>query len=430
MSSPTSTTNSPSTPASSPFSQPFSKPLIISVVVAILLLGMNMRSPIVGFGAVANLVQADLQISTKMIGFIGALPMLAFAFSSFLAPNLSKKIGLEPAMLLAAVLLTVGIIGRIWLPDVGLLLVGTTLLCLAISIGNVLIPAVIKKYTPQKISFIMGMYSLTLSVFAGVASGVAMPLVGWHSWQFALGIWGVLGVLAILAWLWVNWQVKNTASAVATPLSDTDSPNSHIPVTPAARDNTPTVSVWRMKMPWWISGFMGLQSLLYYTVASFLPSLLIDKGLTPQEAGNVGMYFQFMAFPSIMLLTRWVAKGNSLRVLGMAAALGNLIGVIGFGFLSVKLAWLWAVCAGFGCGVIFTLSMMIFTLKARDSVQAAELSGMAQSVGYGIAIFGPFGVGWLKDVSGNWVIPSAVLVVLMVLGCVCAWFATEDKELS
>lgn len=415
--------------ATTPSSQ-FPKALIISVVVAIVLLGMNMRLPLVVFGAVANLIQADLNLSTKTIGIIGALPMFAFAMSSFLAPKLAKKIGLETTMLLSTLLLTLGIIGRVWLPDVTLLLIGTVLLSLAISLGNVLVPAVIKKYTPHHISLVMGLYSMTLSVFAGIGSGVAMPLVHWHNWQFALGVWGVIAGMALLAWILVRFLSIQSLAKQVLLNSTNNSSFSETNNSPTLPDHPVYPSVWRIKMAWWISGFMGLQSLLYYTLASFLPSLLIDKGLNPEQAGRMGMYFQFMAFPSIMLLSRWVAKGYSLRALGMAAAFGNLIGVVGFGFLSVKLAWAWSICAGFGCGVIFTLSLMIFTLKSRDSVQVGELSGMAQSVGYGIAILGPFGMGWLKDISGGWQIPWGILAVLMVAGCVCGWFATADKPLQ
>lgn len=286
----------------------FPKILVISVVVAIILLGMNMRSPIVGFGAVASLIQADLQLSTKTIGFIGAVPMFAFALSSFLAPKLSQKIGLESTMLLSALLLTLGIIGRVWSPGVGFLLVGTILLSLAISLGNVLVPAVIKKYTPHRIGFVMGCYSMTLSVFAGIAAGIAMPLVqwgnvgDWQGWRFALGIWGGVAGLALLAWVAVMWlrrqtrQYQTSSSEVLSQI-------------PNQKQLVSYPSVWRIKMAWWISGYMGLQSLLYYTLASFLPSLLIDKGLTPEQAGKIGMIFQFMAFPSILLLSRWVAKG-------------------------------------------------------------------------------------------------------------------------
>lgn len=399
------------------------KALIVTVVLAILLLAINMRAPIIGFGAVAKLVQQDLGLTTKTIGLIGTIPVMAFASSSFVAPMLSRRIGLENTMILATSLLAIGIFVRVAHPQLGFLLAGTVLLSLAISLGNVLIPAVIKEYTPNHIGLVMGSYSMFLSVFAGFASGIAMWLVSLSNWQFALGVWGWVSVAAVAAWLIVaHLRIRqkistNDAQVINQAVAEAGQPSRK--------------SVWKIPMAWWISAFMGLQSLLYYTLASFLPSLLIDKGLSKAQAGNVGMVFQLVAFPSILLLTKWVSSQWNLRTLALLAAVGNLVGVFGFGFLPLQgWVWVWSIASGFGCGVIFTLCMMIFTLKSKDSQQAAELSGMAQTVGYSIAITGPIVTGWLKDLSHTWTLSMGFLTILMALNCVFSWLATQNKAIE
>ena len=399
------------------------KALIVTVVIAILLLAINMRAPIIGFGAVAKLVQQDLGVTTKTIGLIGTIPVMAFALSSFVAPMLSRRIGLENTMILATSLLAIGIFVRVAHPQLGFLLAGTVLLSLAISLGNVLIPAVIKKYTPNHIGLVMGSYSMFLSVFAGFASGIAMWLVSLSNWQFALGAWGWVSVAAVAAWLMVaHLRLRQKIST-----HDANIINQAV----AQAGQPSRKSVWKIPMAWWISAFMGLQSLLYYTLASFLPSLLIDKGLSKAQAGNVGMVFQLVAFPSILLLTKWVSSQWDLRTLALLAAVGNLVGVFGFGFLPLQgWVWVWSIASGFGCGVIFTLCMMIFTLKSKDSQQAAELSGMAQTVGYSIAITGPIVTGWLKDLSHTWTLSMGFLTILMVINCVFSWLATQNKAIE
>lgn len=399
------------------------KALIVTVVIAILLLAINMRAPIIGFGAVAKLVQQDLGVTTKTIGLIGTIPVMAFALSSFVAPMLSRRIGLENTMILATSLLAIGIFVRVAHPQLGFLLAGTVLLSLAISLGNVLIPAVIKKYTPDHIGLVMGSYSMFLSVFAGFASGIAMWLVSLSNWQFALGAWGWVSVAAVAAWLMVaHLRLRQKIST-----HDANIINQAV----AQAGQPSRKSVWKIPMAWWISAFMGLQSLLYYTLASFLPSLLIDKGLSKAQAGSVGMVFQLVAFPSILLLTKWVSSQWDLRTLAVLAAVGNLVGVFGFGFLPLQgWVWVWSIASGFGCGVIFTLCMMIFTLKSKDSQQAAELSGMAQTVGYSIAITGPIVTGWLKDLTHTWTLSMGFLTILMVLNCVFSWLATQNKAIE
>lgn len=398
--------------------------LIASIVAAILLMAINMRAPIIGFGAVAQMIQHQLGLSTKTIGIIGTMPVMAFATSSFIAPILARRFGLENTVTLAALGLALGIFLRSWQPALGFLVIGTVLLSVAIALGNVLMPAVIKKYTPNKISLVMGVYSLFLSVWAGVAAGIIPKVSEWAGWQWALSSWGWVSVAALVAWLWVlHLTIRQRLPSVLQP--ETGEMGMDLPHhSPAQR------SVWRLPMAWFISVYMGLQSLLYYTLASFLPSLLADKGLTASQVSQTGLLFQVVAFPSILLLSKWVSAGWNIRLLAMAAAVSNLIGVIGFGFLSIQLAWLWAIFAGFGCGVIFTLCMMLFTIKARDSHQAAELSGMAQTVGYGIAVLGPLLTGWLKDISHGWQLPMTVLVGLMLIKCTMAWLATQDKPID
>ncbi len=407
----------------------YPKALVLSVVAAILLQAVNMRAPIIGFGAVAKWVQQDLALSTQTIGILGTIPVLAFALSSFIVPMLSRRLGLENTLTLATLLLALGIFVRSWQPQFGVLLIGTVILSVAIALGNVLISAAIKKYTPDNISFVMGTYSLFLSLFAGVSAGVMPRLTEQFNWQFALSSWGWVSVAALLAWFWVihlmvRYQVARINHAPTPQALQTFHEQLAYPAAKSKR------SVWTMPMAWYISIYMGLQSLLYYTLASFLPSLLQDKGLTNTQVSQIGMLFQVVAFPSIMLLSKWVAVGWNIRILAVAAAVSNLIGVVGLGFLSVKLMWVWAIFTGFGCGVIFTLCMMLFTIKARDSEQAAELSGMAQSVGYGIAIIGPILTGWLKDTTHGWLVPMTVLAGLMLTKCGFSWLATQNKPID
>lgn len=419
----TSSQPAPNAITQSPQTQHYPKMLVISVVIAILLMAVNMRASIIGLGAVAKWVQHDLGLTTKTIGMIGTIPVMAFALSLFVAPMISRRLGLETTVTMATMLLALGIFVRSWQPQLALLLSGTVMLSVAIALGNVLIPAVIKKFTPQKISLVMGIYSLFLSVFAGVSAGV-MPLLSerWN-WQVALGSWGWISVMAFVVWVGVKrwlYRYPNTPSFVSVnPVSPTASP-----ISSGKR------SVWTMPMAWFISIYMGLQSLLYYTLASFLPSLLQDKGLDNAQVSHMGILFQVMALPSIMLLSKWASANWNIRALALAATISNLIGVMGLGFFSVQLAWLWAIFAGFGCGVIFTLCMMLFTIKSRDSQQAAELSGMAQSVGYSVAFFGPIITGVLKDWTHDWQMPMLLLTILMLINCGMCWLATQNKPID
>ena len=80
---------------------------------------------------------------------------------------------------------------------------------------------------------------------------------------------------------------------------------------------------------------------------------------------------------------------------------------------------------GVGCSAIFTLSMMLFSLRTYTPNQASELSGMAQFVGYFIAFFGPLGTGWLHETTASWDVPLLITLVLMVVNVGIAWLVSR-----
>ena len=57
---------------------------------------------------------------------------------------------------------------------------------------------------------------------------------------------------------------------------------------------------------------------------------------------------------------------------------------------------------GLANGCAFSMGLALMGFRAKDAVDAARLSGFAQSVGYALAATGPLVVGWLHDLTPNW----------------------------
>ncbi len=379
------------------------------VLCAMILLATNMRAPIVALGAIAPVVKEALNISEIQIGWLGAVPMLGFALGALISPAIGKRFGLENTLIAMIALLTTGMILRTVIPTWTGFLIGTLLLTLAIGFANTLAAPVIKQRTPQHIPLITGLFSLTMTVTAGIVSGIVLPLSEQVGWQWALGGWTILGIFALLIWLFLRVRL---GSSNHQPVISTDTDASDI-------------SMWRTTFAWQIAVFMGLQSLLFYTVASFLPSILVSKGLSAVSAGQMGSVFQFMAPISILSLTWLINRGRPIQALAVFAAVLNVIGVLGISYLSTELAWLWSAMMGIGCSAIFTLSMMLFSLRTYTTNQSSELSGMAQAVGYLIAFFGPLGTGWLHESTDSWGLPLFMMLVLMIANVVIAWLVSR-----
>lgn len=393
----------------------------LSLIIAIILLAVNMRAPIVSFGSVAKLIQADLQLSSAMIGLLGAIPMAAFAIGSILAPQISARFGLERSIVALAGILTIMIAGRV-LGQATLFFIGTIGLSLMIALGNVLVPAIIKKYAKENLSAVTGIYSMSLSFFAGLSAGVVIPMANWSShyfkhvegWRMALGVWSLMALMATMMWFWLSqkWQANHPQQKQA----------------PSTKHQS-TPSVWRSSLAWWISGLMGLQSLLYYTLASFLGLLLVSRGISETTSGMVMLLLQCVAIPSGLFLAYWVGAGHSMRMIAILASLFNLIGVAGFAFLPTFWVWLMAILVGVGCALLFTLCLMLFGLKSQNDQQTVNLAGMVQAVGYGLAFFGPIMVGSLLSWSGSFDLPIKVLLIILMIKLLCAWFATSNRGL-
>nr|WP_227692055.1 MFS transporter [Psychrobacter immobilis] len=394
---------------SSAFKLPSSRFTFWLVLCAMILLATNMRAPIVALGSIAPVVQEALNISETQIGWLGAVPMLTFAVGALIAPTIGKRFGLENTLIAMIGLLTAGMIIRTVIPTWLGFLTGTLLLTLAIGFANTLAAPVIKQRTPQHIPLITGLFSLTMTASAGIVAGVVLPLSESVGWQWSLGGWSLLGLFALAIWVFLRFSLgsSNHQAAVLPP------------------SGSSKISMWRTSFAWQIAVFMGLQSLLFYTVASFLPSIWVSKGLTPVAAGQMGSVFQFMAPLSILSLTWLVNRGRPIQALAILAAVLNVIGVLGVSYLTPDLAWLWSGLMGAGCSAIFTLSMMLFSLRTYTTNQSSELSGMAQFVGYLLAFFGPLGTGWLHELTGNWGLALLLMLILMVINVGFAWLVSR-----
>ncbi len=395
------------TPA--PFQLPSSRFTFWLVLCAMILLATNMRSPIVALGSIAPVVQGALNISETQIGWLGAVPMLTFALGAFIAPAIGKRFGLENTLIAMISLLTMGMIVRSLIPTWMGFLGGTLLLTLAIGFANTLAAPVIKQRTPNHIPLITGLFSLTMTVSAGIVAGVVLPLSEQVGWQWALGGWSILGVFAIVIWVFLRLRLGSSSDQI-------------VPITTQGSSD---ISMWRTSFAWQIAIFMGLQSLLFYTAASFLPSIWLSKGLSAVSAGQMNSVFQFMAPVAILSLTWLVNRGRPIQALAVFAAVLNVIGILGVSYLSADLAWLWSALMGIGCSAIFTLSMMLFSMRTYTANQSSELSGMAQAVGYLIAFFGPLGTGWLHEATDSWDLPLFIMLILMVVNVGFAWLVSR-----
>jgi CP family cyanate transporter-like MFS transporter len=368
----------------------------ILLIIGIVLLAANLRASITAVGPLIGEIRATTGISSLLSGLITTLPLLAFGFLSTLAPRIARRWGIETTLLGSLVVLVVGIVLRA-VPVVSLLFVGTALLGMAIALGNVLLPSLIKREFPLQVGLMTGVYTTVMGVGAALASGVSIPLaqgVG-LGWRGSLLFWALPAAIALAVWLLLLRVFPNRVL---------------VRVGEASRRG-----LWSSSLAWRVTLFMGLQSLAYYVMVAWLPEILRSRGVSLVTAGWMFSLLQFVSVLSSFFVSLLAGRFRSQRALVALTMLLCLIAYAGFLSGANELIPLWCVLLGLGQGACLSLALMFFILRTTDARSAAELSGMAQSIGYFLAALGPILFGGLHDLTHGWSIPLAILIIVTLI---------------
>ena len=121
-----------------------------------------------------------------------------------------------------------------------------------------------------------------------------------------------------------------------------------------------------------------------------------------------------VGIPASLVAPVIAERFRSQRLPLVAAASASGVGLLGLMLSGGAVTPLWAAFLGLGQGACISLALTLFALRSPDAGRAAELSSMAQSVGYLLAAAGPAAFGLLYDVSGGWIAPLAALLAVTV----------------
>ncbi|AYB39146.1 CynX/NimT family MFS transporter [Brevibacillus laterosporus] len=373
-----------------------SKIRTILTVLGIILIAANLRAAITSVGPLIGDIRNTTGLTGTVAGMLTTLPLIAFAILSPVTPKLARRFGMEKTLFIGLLVLSMGIILR-YLPSTILLFVGTALIGLAIAVGNVLLPSLIKRDFAYNVGIMTGAYSLSMGIFAALASGLSVPIahglqLGWRG-----SLLSVASLSLVAALIWIP-QLQHP----------------HLPKESSINKVTEK-SIWRCPLAWQVTLFMGLQSLAFYVSISWLPAILSDRGYSAESAGWILSLMQFVSLPVSFLVP--MIAGRSKNQSGLAVLI-SLFGMIGFAGLLIgnnALLFLWIIFIGLGQGGSISLALTMFALRAPNVMVSAELSGMAQSIGYTLAACGPILFGFLHDVTDDWSLPLIGIVVVILL---------------
>ena len=372
---------------------------IISITILVILISCNLRAPITGAGSLISIISDDFLLSSGAAGMLTTLPLLAFAAVSPIVGSFSGKIGAGKLFIISIAVLITGIIIRSTLGEWGLFL-GTLLLGMAIAVGNVMLPAVIKSKFPDRIEAMTSLYTVIMQIVAAVATAVGVPLSAVFGWRAALGLWAFTAAAAL-----VVCNVNRDMS-----IRDISSRPAELDGRPADRD------LYSAPMTWWITFYMGVQSMMFYSFVAWLSPMLQSRGYGDEAAGYMLTVYVIMGMAGSAALSFIMKRNKSQSTTGVMLGSLYLLGMICM-LLSPYLTGLLLpgiIVCGFCSGTCISFSMALFGLHTSDGESASRLSGLAQSVGYLVAAVGPVVLGKIFDITQSWNIPLVILTAAAV----------------
>lgn len=378
----------------------------ILIILGVIFLSLILRTPITSVGAILGSLKSILDINNTVAGFITTIPLIAFAIFSPMVAKLSNKAGLEKTLLLAALIISIGLGLRFYI-NTYVFFITTFIIGVGITIGNVLLPGLVKKYYPEKLGLMTGFYAVVMNVGAAVAAGISYPILSSNiggekfSTGLAVNIWIIIAVINIFVY-----------TAMSKNSSVSEVKNKHEKVH----------GYFKYTKMWTIMLSMGLQSALFYCGVSWFAEIMISKDFSPETAGLLLSISQFAQFPSTFIVPIIADKLNNKLVIPVVITIGYLISLVGMLYTSGNFVLMltFIIIFALAGGGSFSYVMYLFSVKSRNENEAADISGLAQSGGYLLAAIFPPLLGYIRDIS-DWnkalyvlILTAAALLITLV----------------
>ncbi|MFB7655557.1 MULTISPECIES: CynX/NimT family MFS transporter [unclassified Streptomyces] len=392
------------------------------LILGIVLAALNLRPAITSLGALLEEVRDGLGMSGSAAGLLTSVPPLCFAVFGVMAPRVARRFGPGAVVCAGMAAITAGLLIRPYAGGTAGFLAATALALMGIAVSNVLMPVIVKRYFPDRVGSMTGLYSMALAFGTSVAAAATVPVtnaLGGH-WQPGLAVWAVVGAAAVLPW--IPFVRHREAPSAVSP-----APSPGRPAEPAA--GQAPIRITRSRTAWALAVFFGLQATAAYITMGWMAQIFRDAGVSAGTAGLLLAVIMVMGVPLAFVIprvaTRLPHQGPIVLVLGLC----GLAGYAGLYFAPAGGAWAWALLLGVS-NCAFPLALTMVGMRARTGAGVAQLSAFAQSTGYLISIPGPLLVGVLYQHSGGWGLPIALMSALMVPQIVVGVLAGRDRTVE
>ncbi|MFF4092199.1 CynX/NimT family MFS transporter [Streptomyces nigra] len=399
------------------------------LIAGIVLTALNLRPAITSLGALLEEVRDALGMSGSVAGLLTSVPPLCFAVFGVTAPRLARRFGPAAVVCAGMVAIAAGLLIRPFTGGTAGFLAASALTLMGIAVSNVLMPVIVKRWFPDRVGSMTGLYSMALALGTASAAAVTVPMTEalGGSWQTGLAVWGGLGAAAVLPWL------PFVRDRGTTPAQDAHARVDDQGTAPArdahARVDAPRLRVTRSRTAWALAVYFGLQATGAYITMGWMAQIFRDSGVHAGTAGLLLAVTMVMGVPLAFVIPRLATRLPHQGPIVLALGVCGLAGYAGLYLAPAGGSWLWALLLGIS-NCSFPLALTMVGMRARSSAGVAQLSGFAQSTGYLISIPGPLLVGVLYQHSGGWGLPIALMAGLMIPQMAVGVLAGRDRTVE
>ncbi|MFK0203773.1 CynX/NimT family MFS transporter [Streptomyces lavendulae] len=385
------------------------------LIVGIVLAALNLRPAITSLGALFEETRTGLHMSGTVAGLITSVPALCFAVFGVTAPRLSRRFGPAAVVCAGMAAVAAGLLIRPFADSAAAFLAASALSLAGIALTNVLLPVIVKRWFPDRVGTMTGLYSMALAAGTSLAAAATVPLTSalGGSWRAGLLVWAVLAAAAVLPWLPIAAASRRERAAA--------------PAAAVREDKRP--SVVRSRTAWALACYFGLQATGAYVTMGWLPQIFRDAGVSASTAGVLLAVTMVMGVPLAFVIPRLAGRMRHQGPIAVTLSLFGFAGYLGLYLAPAAGAWAWALLLGIS-NCAFPLVITMIGLRAKSPAGVVKLSAFAQSTGYLISIPGPLVIGALYQHSGGWDLPLALMAALLVPQLVLGVLAGRDRTIE
>ncbi|MEW6673706.1 MAG: MFS transporter [Thermodesulfobacteriota bacterium] len=342
----------------------------------------------------------DLNMSYSQMGIVLGSWQLTYLVAAVAAGIIIDRWGLRKSLFWGALIMSLSAVLRYFAQDFGTLLPIVALFGVGgpmISIGAP--KAIALFFTGRERGTAVGIYTTgpwvgQMSVLAAT-NAVVMPLAG-YSWRLTFVIYGLFTFGAALLW----WFLAEDPGPSENPRG------------------TNFYQVIRHLLKVHNVRVILLAGLLLFAVShgfnGWLPKLLENSGLSPATAGLLASLPYLTSIPAVLLIPRL----TPVRYRGRMTALLALLAAATIILIAASAVPVWLSLLLYGIGGGSLVAMLILTLMETPGIDT-RFMGAAGGMFFCISeiggFFGPFGVGYLVDLTGSFLAGAIFLALLGVV---------------